>query len=341
MSDTESDTEIFELGDIALQSGLVLPAAKLAYKTIGRLNAAGDNAVLIPSYYTGTHEGNEGYVAASRVLDPDRHFIVLTNLFGNGLSSSPSSAPPPFDGPRFPRVTLHDNVACQRRLLTEVLGVERLALVMGWSMGALQSFQWAAQYPEAVRAILPFCGSAKCSPHNYVFLDGVRVALEADGNWNGGDWQVQPEKGLRAFGRVYAGWAFSQTFYREGLYRKLGFETIEALLVDWEEDHLSWDGNDLLAKLWSWQHGDISDNDLYQGDFARALGAIQARAIVVACSTDLYFPPADNALEVAQMAAAELRVFDSAFGHCVASPGVHRGFMEFLDTAIEELLGGG
>ena len=341
MSDTDSDCDIFELGDIALQSGVVLPAAKLAYKTIGRLNAAGDNAVLIPSYYTGTHEGNEGYVAASRVLDPDRHFIVLTNLFGNGLSSSPSNTGAPFDGPRFPRVTLHDNVACQHRLLAEVLGVERLALVMGWSMGALQSYQWAAQYPDKVRAILPFCGSAKCSPHNYVFLDGVRVALEADGNWNGGDWQVQPEKGLRAFGRVYAGWAFSQTFYREGLYRELGFETVEALLADWEEGHLSWDGNDLIAKLRTWQCGDISDNDLYRGDFARALGAIQARAIVVPCSTDLYFPPEDNALEVAQMAAAELRVFDSPFGHCVASPGVHRDFMDFLDTAIEELLGDG
>jgi homoserine O-acetyltransferase len=336
-----SDHDIFEQGDIALQSGVVLPAAKLAYKTIGRLNPAGDNAVLIPSYYTGTHEGNEGYVAASRVLDPERHFIVLTNLFGNGLSSSPSNTGAPFDGPRFPRVTLHDNVACQHRLLTEVLGVDRLALVMGWSMGALQAYQWAAQYPGMVRAILPFCGSAKCSPHNYVFLDGVRVALEADGNWNGGDWQVQPEKGLRAFGRVYAGWAFSQTFYREGLYRELGFETVEALLVDWEEDHLNWDGNDLIAKLRTWQCGDISDNDLYRGDFAQALGAIQARAIVVPCSTDLYFPPEDNALEVAQMAAAELRVFDSPFGHCVASPGSHRDFMEFLDTAIEELLGYG
>jgi homoserine O-acetyltransferase len=335
------DYQILDLGDIALQSGTVLPDAKLAYKTLGTLNAAGDNAILIPSYYTGSHAGNEGYVAASRVLDPERHFIVLTNLFGNGLSSSPSNTPLPFDGPRFPLVTLYDNVACQRRLLIEVLGVERLALVMGWSMGALQSYQWAAQYPEAVDAILPFCGSAKCSPHNFVFLDGVRVALEADGNWNGGDWQVQPEKGLRAFGRVYAGWAFSQAFYREGLYRQLGFNSLEDLLLDWEEDHLTWDGNDLIAKLRTWQEGDISDNRLYGGDFAKALGAIKARAIVVPCSTDLYFPPEDNALEVAQMRNAELRVFDSPYGHCVASPGVHEDFQAFLDDAIEELLGAG
>ncbi len=336
-----AEYEIFELCDVALQSGAVLPDARLAYKTLGRLNARGDNAILIPSYYTGTHRDNEGYVAASRVLDPARHFIVLTNLFGNGVSSSPSTTPPPFDGPRFPRVTLYDNVACQHRLLSEMLGVERLALVMGWSMGAMQSYQWAAQYPDQVGAILPFCGAARCSPHNYVFLDGARVALEADGNWNGGDWRVKPEKGLRAFGRVYAGWGFSQAFYREGLYRRLGFGTIEALLVDWEDDHLRWDGNDLLAKLWTWQHGDISDNELYRGDFAKALGAIRARAIVVPCRTDLYFPPEDNALEVAKMSNAELRVFDSPFGHCVASPGVHPDFMEFLDAAIEQLLGEG
>jgi homoserine O-acetyltransferase/O-succinyltransferase len=334
-----SDMEVFELGDIALQSGAVLPDARLTYKTLGRLDPARDNAVLIPSYYTGTHDDNERSVAASRVLDPARHFVVLTNLFGNALSSSPSNTPPPFDGPRFPRVTLYDNVACQHRLLTEVLGVERLALVMGWSMGAMQAYQWAAQYPGMVRAILPICGAAKCSPHNFVFLDGVKAALEADGNWNGGDWRVKPEKGLRAFGRVYAGWAYSQTFYREGLYRQLGFDSLEALLEDWEQDHLGWDGNDLLAKLWTWQHGDIADNALYGGDFAQALGAIRSRAIVVPCRTDLYFTPEDNALEVAGMPHAELRVFDSPFGHCVASPGVHPEFTEFLDGAIEELLG--
>jgi homoserine O-acetyltransferase len=334
-----SDFEVFELGDVALQCGRVLPDARLAYKTLGRLNAAGDNAILIPSYYTGSHRDNERVVAASRALDPARHFIVLTNLFGNALSSSPSTTPPPDDGPRFPRVTLYDNVACQRRLMTEKLGVGRWALVMGWSMGAMQAYQWAAQYPDAVRAILPVCGAARCAPHNYVFLDGVRAALEADGNWNGGDWTTPPDKGLRAFARVYAGWAFSQTFYREGLYRELGFDSLEALLADWEDDHLRWDGNDLLAKLRTWQHGDIGANDLYRGDFAKALAAIRARAIVVPCRTDLYFTPEDNALEVAEMANAELRVFDSPFGHCVASPGVHPEFTAFLDRAIEELLG--
>ena len=259
---------------------------------------------------------------------------------GNGLSSSPSNTPAPCDGPRFPKVTLFDNVAAQQRLLSEVFGIERVALVAGWSMAGCQAYQWGAQFPERVQAILPFCASAKTSPHNIVFLEGVKAALQADGDWNGGDYDRPPARGLKAFGRVYAGWAFSQTFYRLGLYRKLGFETFEDLLVDWEEDHaLNWDANDLLAKLWAWQHGDISANEVYGGDFDRALGAITARAIVIPCTQDLYFPPEDNALEVARMPNAELRPFDSPWGHCAASPGNEPAFERALDQAIAELLG--
>ena len=332
------DHKVFRLGEVKLQSGERLPDARLAYQTYGSLNEAKDNVVLLPTFYTGSHGRNEGYFGAGRALDPARHFIVSVNLMGNGISSSPSNTPAPFDGPRFPKVTLHDNVACQQRLLSEVFGIEQLALVAGWSMAGCQSYQWAAQFPDKVKAILPFCASAKTSPHNIVFLEGVKAALQADGDWQGGDYASPPERGLRAFGRVYAGWAFSQTFYREGHYRKLGFETFEGLLVDWEQSNLAWDANDLLAKLWAWQQGDISANDLYRRDFARALAAIRARAIVIPCTQDLYFPPEDNAIEVRQMAKAELRPFDSPWGHCVASPGNEPAFARFLDQAIGELL---
>ena len=332
------DYQIYQLGDVALQSGAVLSDARLAYKTYGSLNPNGDNVVLMPTFYTGTHGRNEGFFGAGRAVDPARHFIVSVNLVGNGLSSSPSNTPAPQDGPRFPHVTLHDNVFCQHRLLTEHLGVERVALVYGWSMAACQAFQWAAQYPDLVAAILPFCGSAKTSVHNIVFLEGVKAALTADAAFAGGEYKTPPVTGLKAFARVYAGWAFSQTFYRRGMYRQLGFASAEELLVDWEADHLTWDANNLLAKLWSWQHGDISANSLYQHDFERALQAIGARAIVVPCRTDLYFPPEDSEFEVAHMRNAELRVYESPWGHCVASPGNDPAFAEFLDSCLEELL---
>jgi len=333
------ECDFFDLADVPLIGGGVLRNARLGYKTYGTLNGTGDNVIVMPTFYTGTHDRNEGFFGAGRAIDPVRHFIVSINMFGNGISSSPSNAAGPQDGPRFPGITLFDNVACQHRLLTEHLGIERIALVAGWSMAGCQSYQWAAQYPDMVDAILPFCASARTSPHNIVFLEGVKAALQADQAWNGGDYDTPPEAGLKAFGRVYAGWAFSQTFYRERLHRSLGFETFEDLLVDWEDDHLTWDANDLLAMLWTWQQGDISANELYGGDFERALGAITARAILMPCTTDLYFPPEDNEIEVRHMPNAELRPFASPWGHCVASPGNVPEFEAFLDGCIAELLG--
>jgi homoserine O-acetyltransferase/O-succinyltransferase len=332
--------DIYELGDFRLQSSAVLKGAKLAYATYGTLNAAADNAVLLPTFFTGTHIRNEFLFGTGRAIDPARHFVVSVNLFGNGYSSSPSNAPASQDGPRFPHVTLFDNVACQHRLLTEGLGIRRIALVLGWSMAAMQAYQWAAHYPDMVESILPYCGAARCSPINHAFLDGPKAALQADAAWNGGNYVGPPQKGLRAFGRVYCSWAYSPAFFNQGLYRALGFATLEDFVQDWEEDHLKWDANDLLAKIWSWQHGDISDNATYQGDFSRALRSIRARAIVMPCRSDMYFVPEENAEEVRHMSHAELRVFDSPWGHCVGSPGRVPEFQRALDDATAELLRG-
>lgn len=331
---------IHKLGDVRLQSGSVLTDAKLAYATYGTLDAKGDNVVLLPTFYTGTHLRNEALFGPGRAIDPARHFIVSINLFGNGYSSSPSNAAPYQSGPRFPEVTLFDNIACQHRLLTEGLGITTLALVLGWSMAGLQAYQWAAQYPDLVKAILPYCAAARCSPLNYAFLDGPKAALQADAAWNEGNYVRPPEKGLRAFGRVYVAWAYSREFFAREIYRELGFSTLEDFVRDWEEDHLAWDANNLLAKIWTWQQADISKNQIYWGDFKSALGSIQARAIVLPCSEDLYFAPGDNAAEVAAMQHAELRVFESPWGHCAGSPGRVAAFQQALDEAAAELLRG-
>ncbi len=337
-SQIQTDHQLFSLGDISLQSGTVLPDAKLAYQTWGRLNAEADNVILLPTVYTGTHVRNQGFIGTDRAIDPNRFFIVSVDLFGNGLSTSPSNAKSSVAGHKFPNITFYDNVKCQHRLLSDALGVRRIKLVTGWSIAGCQSYQWAAQYPDMVDAIVPFCGSARTSPHNIVFLEGVKAALQADQNFRGGQYVSPPVAGLKAFARVYAGWAYSQTFFREKLYRKIGFNDYEELLVDWENDHLAWDANDLLAMLWTWQNGDISNNHLYQGNFEAALKAITARTIAIPCSDDLYFPPEDNAIEVGLIPSAELRTYDSPWGHCVASPGNEPMFQQFLDQAINEVL---
>lgn len=333
-----ADYQTFLLGDFELQCGTVLPNAKLAYKTYGELNKSGDNVVLLPTFYTGNHMRNEGFFGVGRAIDPTCHFIVSVNLFGNGISSSPSNTSSPCNGAAFPQVTFFDNIRAQHRLLTEALRVQHLALVTGWSMAGCQSFQWGAQYPEFVDAILPFCGSAKTSEHNIVFLEGVKAALTADSVYNDGNYRTPPTRGLKAFGRVYAGWAFSQTFYRQQMYQLKGFDTAEELLQDWEQDHLDWDANDLLCKLKTWQLGDISAQPAYRGNFTAALNAIEAKTIVIACDNDLYFRPEDNQIEIKHIRNGELRVYESPWGHCVASPGNDPEFERYLDKAIHELI---
>ena len=324
-----TDPQIFELGDLPLSSGAVMRDAFLAFQTYGTLNAAGDNAVVMPTFYTGTHWRNEIFFGPDRPVDPARHFIVGINMFGNGLSASPSNR----GGADFPVPTLADNVAAQHRLIT-ALGVRRIALVYGWSMAGCQSYQWAAQYPEMVAAILPFCASARCAPHNWVFLDGVASALRADQTFAEGRYKSPPRAGLEAFGRVYAGWAFSQTYFREALHRPR-FATKEDLLAEWAREHAEdWDANDLLCMLRAWQNHDIADG----GALPEALGRIRARAILAPCSSDLYFRPEDNHAELPALPNARVRVFETDYGHCAVT-GSDPAFPAFLDACLADLLG--
>ncbi|MNU70375.1 Homoserine O-acetyltransferase [compost metagenome] len=332
------DHDIFELGDVALQRGATLRGAKLAYKTYGTLNAQKSNAIVYPTWYSGQHTDNEWLIGPGMALDPAKYFIIVPNMLGNGLSSSPSNTPEPYNLARFPNVTLYDNVTLQHRLVTEQFGIEQLALVVGWSMGAQQTNQWGCLYPEMVKRIAPFCGSAKTAPHNIVFLEGVKAALTADAAWNGGWYTTPPTTGLRAVGRVYAGWGLSQPFYMQQLWRELGFSSLEDFLVGyWEGFFLKKDANNLLAMLWSWQHGDISDNPVFKGDFKKALGAIRARAIVMPAERDLYFPVADNAWEVSHMPNAECRPIPGVWGH-FAGGGSSPVDTRFIDNALQELL---
>ena len=316
--------QLFELGDVTLASGAILRGGRLAYVTRGQLNGAGDNAILFPSYYTGTHRENLAMVGPGRALDPEKYFVVLVNLLGNGVSSSPSNHA------AFPVVTLYDNVVQQWRLL-EQLGVTRLALAYGWSMGAQQAYHHAALFPERVERLLAVCGSARTSRHNWVFLEGVKAALLADTS-------TTKQLGLAAFGRVYAGWAYSQAFFRERLYERLGHATPEALLRAWEREHQAYDARDLLCVLDTWQRADISGNSHFNGDLAQALRAIQARAIIMPCRTDLYFPPEDSGLEVAHLRHGELRVLESNFGHVAGGPNRIPEDTAFVETAMQELL---
>jgi len=315
---------VFECGDLSLQKGGTLKGAKIVYKTFGTLNAARDNVIVYPTSYSAHHTDIEWLVAPEHCLDPTKYFVVIPNMFTNGLSSSPSNTKD------FPNVTTFDNVHQQRRLLKELFGVERVKMVYGWSMGAQQAYHWAALFGDAVERIVVNCGSAKTAPHNFVFLEGVRTTLLA---------ARTPGEGIRAMGRIYAGWALSQTFYRREMWRGLGFDSLEDFLVrSWEANFLRRDMHDLLAQLRTWQQGDISDNDLYRGDLAKALAGITAKVLLMPSATDLYFQTDDNREELPHLRHGTLAEIPTVWGHRAGNP---RGIAEetaFINAQVKALL---
>ncbi|WP_131735705.1 alpha/beta fold hydrolase [Actinomadura roseirufa] len=334
-----NEHEIFDLGDFTLRHGATLRGARLAYKTYGTLAPDRGNAIVYPTWYSGRHWDNEWLIGPGMALDPGRYFIIVPNMLGNGLSSSPSNTPPPYDRARFPHVTMEDNVAAQHRLVTEHFGIERLPLVTGWSMGAGQTYQWAVSHPEMVERIAPFCGSSKTSPHNIVFLEGVKAALTADAVFAGGWYDRLPVTGLRAAGRVYAGWGFSQAFYWDHVYTQMGYTSLEDFLVGfWEGFFLDdRDPNNLLTMLWTWQNADVGRTAGFDGDTVAALASIRARALIMPAEKDLYFPPEDEVWAAGHIPDAEVRVIPGVWGH-FAGGGENPEDTAFIDAGLRELL---
>lgn len=279
-----------------------LAQASLVYASWGTLNAAGDNVLLLPSYYTGTHASYAPLIGPGKALDPARYFIVGTNLFGNGLSTSPSH------GVEFPRLGIEDNVHAQHALLRH-LGVTRIKLAAGWSMGAMQALHWAMLYPDMVANVVAVCGTAFCWPINTAFLSGIAPILEAVP-------AIDEQLALGLFGRAYCGWAYSAAFFRAGLYRQLGFAAPAALLDDWAADHQTHRAADLLAALHAW-----ADTARLPEAARAGLRRITARCFILPCDTDAYFTVQDAAFEASGIADATLLPLSSPYGHCAGAPG--------------------
>ena len=334
-----NDYSIFQAGNILLQSGRTLRNGQLAYKTYGALNAEKSNVILYMTSFAAHHYDVDWLIGAGKALDTEKYLVVVPNLFGNGLSSSPSNATEPQNGERWPYFTIADNVNVQYRLLTQELGITSLELACGWSMGGLQAFQWASYYPAMVKRMAVLCGAAKCSPHNQVFIEGVRATLTTDPAFQNGVFVQRPERALRAMGRNYAAMAMSQTFYREELWRGAGFSSLEDFLImSWEANFLKRDANNLLTHLWAWQNANIADNDKYKGDFKAALQAITAKSLLMPGTTDLYFQVEDNRLEAEQMPNARLLPIPSDWGHRAGLPSANVQDAQFITSALKDLL---
>lgn len=303
---------------------------EIVYAVHGRLSADGRNCILLPTYYTGTHESYLPWIGPGRPFDPDRDFIVIPNLIGNGLSTATvAGTGRGWDPLTDPAVRVSDNVACQRALLDH-LDVRHVALVAGWSMGGLQAYEWAAAHPNFVDAFLPICASSRCWPLNRMFLQGVTPFLtHALSHPGDRDWA------LGAFGRAYASWAFSAAYFRDELWRADAFDSVTDLLDAWAEDHRTWDPANLLAMLSTWQSADLAAAGQ---TLTQALSAITARAIVMPSTTDMYFTLAENTLEASLLPRGELRPIVSDYGHIAGRPGHRPAVTAQIAAAVKELL---
>ncbi|SHF37251.1 homoserine O-acetyltransferase [Seinonella peptonophila] len=332
------DYEIYDLGDVTFQSGVTLPSAFLAYKTYGRLNEQKDNVIVYPTAFGDQHVQNEWLIGNGMALDPQKYFIIVPNLLGNGLSSSPSNTPPPFDRTHFPQVTIYDNVKLQHRLVTEKFGIQKIALVVGWSMGGIQSFQWGASYPDMVERIAPFCGGAKTWQQTYIVLEGMKAPLMSAVGFDSSKLNQLTFADMRAVGRVYAGWGLSQAFYREELYRELGYDSLTDFVAGvWEDSFMKMDPHNFLTMLWTGQFADISANPAYNGDFVEALKSIKAFAYIMPGSTDLFCTADDNEYESKLIPNAVFNPIKSIWGH-FAGRGINGADNKFIDDNLKRLL---
>ena len=326
----------FVITNFHTESGAALPQARVVYGTYGHLNAEKNNVVLLPSHYMANFHGYEWLIGPDRALDPSQLFLVATELFGNGRSSSPSNTPEPYHGPRFPVMTIRDNVEAVHRLLTEELKITHVRAIVGFSMGAEQAFQWGVSYPSFADRIVATSGTAKCYPHGVVRLEGQIAALTADAAFKDGDYTTPPAKGLQAFSTVWAAWLFSQEWWRKELWRQR-FPNATSFQDVIKAFRIPGDANDLILQMRTWERHDVGTTPGFNGDVERALRSIKVPILYMPSETDLYFPLGDARYEAGFIPGVSLVPIPSLWGH-TAGAASNPADAKFLNEAISRFL---
>lgn len=329
--------ELFDLGDFPLLSGYTLPAAKLSYKTIGTLNAAKDNAILFPHFLGGGPEALEGWISEGQALNPSKYFFILPGQFGNGVSTSPSNSLPPFDKGAFPSCQFADDVIAQHKLVTEQFGIRELQLVLGWSTGGLQTYEWAVRYPAMVKRVAAIATAPKPSPWTHLWLHTlIEEPHTSDPAYNRGFYadKASMHVGLRRQAHGTALTLPPHNFYRDELWRNLGFSSIDDFISRfWEAFWLPQDPNDLIVQARKAKAADPS----HGGDLTAALATITAKTKVIAFTGDPMFPPDEGKVDASKIPGATFVQIDSIYGH-LATFQLSADDVKAVNVALTELL---
>lgn len=338
--ETQGDFKLYDLGNLVLESGETLRGAKLAYRTFGTLNAAKTNAILVTTWFSGTGKVMQDvYVGPSHALDPSRYFIIIVDQLGSGVSSSPQNTAAPQAMAKFPKLAIGDDVRAQHRLLAELFGIERLALVVGGSMGGQQVYEWAVAHPRMVQRAAPIAATARISPHQQVFVETLKEAITSDPCWNGG-WYAAScavRDGMDRMARIVATLGWSTEFYQEERWRSvIGMSSLDDFINGVMKAYFEpMDPNVLLCEMHKWQRADVSRHA--GGDLARALARVEAKTMVMPISHDGFFPPHECEADCRLVPGALFRVIQSPEGH-MGLNGFEPGYMQQVDRHLSELL---
>lgn len=333
-------------GPFALLSGQSLSVLEIGYETYGRLNADASNAILICHALTGDQHvaslnprtGKPGWwprlVGPGLPIDPERHFIIASNVLGGCSGSSGPGSIDPATGQRyamhFPVITIRDMVRAQA-LLLDHLGVGVLQAVVGGSMGGMQALDWAVAFPDRVRSVVAIASAARHSAQNIAFHEVGRQAIMADPNWAGGDYPVDrpPAAGL-AVARMAAHITYLS---EEGLTAKFGrrLQNREALGFGFDaefqvESYLRhqglafterFDANSYLYITRALDYFDLAAP--HGGQLALAFAGTRTRFAVISFTSDWLYPTAESRRVVRALNAAGAAVsfveLESPFGH--------------------------
>ena len=301
----EGAQQLADIGDLSLASGQTLRACRVGYRTFGKLDAKGSNAILFPTWFGGTSGDLVDSIGPGKLVDSSRYYVVAVDALANGVSSSPSnSAAQP--RMRFPEVGVRDMVESQRALLTRVLHITHLRAVVGISMGAMQAFQWAASYPAFVDRAISIVGSPQLAAYDVLLWQTELDATFADPGWKGGDYVRQPA--LRAVHDIHTlslstPARFNRTTTRQSLASEVANRTATVF-----------DACDRVRQLQAMMSHDVAAP--FGGSLARAGAALKTPLLVVVDTRDQMVTPGP-ALEIAAAAKARVLELTSDCGHLV------------------------
>jgi homoserine O-acetyltransferase/O-succinyltransferase len=306
-----------------LENGQVLPDIRIGYHTYGNLNVAGDNVVWVCHALTANSDVIRwwpGMVGEHRYVDPEKHFIVCANIIGSCYGSSGPLTEDPATGKKyysnFPAITIRDMVKAHI-LLRKHLGIKKIHLLMGGSMGGYQALEWALMEPAVIQDVFLIATSAAESPWGIAVHTSQRLSIEADSTWM----DHQPDagaKGLRAARGIgiltYRNYAIMKEKQSDPEINKL--DNYRA------SSYISYQGNKLSRRFnaysyWLLTKAMDSHNIARNrgGDLKKALASIPQRTLIVGITSDILCPLAEQEFLADNMPNSTLISIDSLYGH--------------------------